>query len=218
MARTADSSAVIDSKRAAIIDAAESILATTGKIESISFRELAKILKCSYATPYRYFSNRQELLMALKARAFRLMESELKQSFCATDSVAHQLRAIANTYIRTAISRPEFYALMFFEIDGNTHSKSSNDFLAAKHDCLDVCTQAVLRGQASGQSNSDLDALTLSHMFWAGAHGLVSLHISGQLVMGKSLDDLIPVMIATLNLGARRASKSNISNLKVIQK
>ena len=94
---------------------------------------------------------------------------------------------------------------MFFEIDGVADTNSSKELLLAKHDCLNVCTEAVRAAQTQGLVAVQADALTVSHVFWAGAHGLVSLQIGGQLVMGRDLDALISSMIATLKTGASNA-------------
>jgi hypothetical protein len=39
------------------------------------------------------------------------------------------------------------------------------------------------------------DPLTIAHVLWANTHGLVSLHLSGKLLMGRSLKDLSQVVL-----------------------
>jgi hypothetical protein len=43
----------------------------------------------------------------------------------------------------------------------------------------------------------------LAHIYWAGLHGLVSLHLAGKLRIGRSLDSLIGPVIDHLIAGAR---------------
>lgn len=46
-----------------------------------------------------------------------------------------------------------------------------------------------------------MDPLTAARLFWAGAHGLVSLEVAGQFVMGRPIKILVPVLIETLHTG-----------------
>ncbi|MBC7978874.1 MAG: WHG domain-containing protein [Myxococcales bacterium] len=57
--------------------------------------------------------------------------------------------------------------------------------------------EAVTRGVLAGDPNE------LAHIYWAGLHGLVSLHLAGKLRIGRSLDSLIGPVIDHLIAGAR---------------
>ena len=35
------------------------------------------------------------------------------------------------------------------------------------------------------------DPLTVAHLAWAQVHGVISLHLAGKLIMGRSVEDLI---------------------------
>jgi hypothetical protein len=41
------------------------------------------------------------------------------------------------------------------------------------------------------------DPLRRAHFLWAQVHGLVSLHLAGKLVMGCSLEELVPAVFDT---------------------
>ncbi len=41
------------------------------------------------------------------------------------------------------------------------------------------------------------DPLERAHFLWAQVHGLVSLHLAGKLVMGRSLEQLFPAVFDT---------------------
>lgn len=60
------------------------------------------------------------------------------------------------------------------------------------------------------------DAATGAHVTWAALHGLLSLHLAGQLTVGRSLEELIqpmldtlfgPRLMAVVNAGARSARR-----------
>ena len=57
---------------------------------------------------------------------------------------------------------------------------------------------------------ADADDETIAHVLWSGVHGLLSLHLADQLVMTRTLDDLIEPLTQTLVAGtlARLAAPS----------
>jgi WHG domain-containing protein len=48
------------------------------------------------------------------------------------------------------------------------------------------------------------DPLTLAHQYWAGLHGLVSLHLAGKLGLGRSARELLDPLLDALLDGARK--------------
>lgn len=190
----------IASRREQILDAAMTLF-DDGGIDAVSFRQVAAALGCSYSAPYRYFSSKDELLTALRARAFRWIEQVMLDATSTQRSARDQLTALAQAFIRAALAHPNRYALMFFELPNTDLAQRSLELITAKRDSLDVCTRVVQDGIARGELALNVDPLTASHVFWAGAHGLVSLEIAGQLVMGRQIDALIPTMIGTLMQG-----------------
>lgn len=191
-----------DEERAArredILDAAMHVFETGGGIEAVSFRSVAAEAGCSYSAPYSYFIGKEDLLNALRARAFRWIEGEMKAAIKGKRSAITKLEALARAYINAGISRPHRYALMFFDMDRTDIAQNSLELKSAKRDALGVCTNTIQEGQNSGEFTTALDALTASHMFWTGAHGLVSLHVAGQFVMGRTLDQVLGPLLQTL--------------------
>lgn len=190
----------IEARRRQILDAAMDQF-ESGGLEAVSFRQIAASLGCSYSTPYRYFDSKEALLTALRARAFRWMEEAMEQAIAAKSGARDRLAALAEAFIQAALAHPARYALMFFELPNTDLAQRSLELIKAKREALDVCTRIVSEGQAKGELNLRVDPLTASHLFWAGAHGLVSLEVAGQFVMGRDVDTLIPSMITTLMQG-----------------
>ena len=56
---------------------------------------------------------------------------------------------------------------------------------------LDAVERLIQAGGMEGE------ALDRAHFLWAQVHGLVSLHLAGKLVMGRTLEELIPVVFDT---------------------
>lgn len=201
MARLAMTQPEIELRREEILDAALALF-EQGGFEAVSFRRIATQLDCSYTAPYRYFASKHELLTALRARAFRWIEQRMLAAIPAGLGPVEQLRALARAYIEAALALPNRYALMFFDI-GDEDLEPSPELVEAKRAALDVCTRVVRAGEAAGELSLRVDPLSASHLFWSGAHGLVSLQVGGQFVMGRRFEDLVPMMIDTLIAGLR---------------
>lgn len=195
-------------KRSEILDGAMAVFEQDGGLEALSFRKLATQMGLSYSAPYRYFASKEELVTALRARAYRWIESEMREAIQAIESPTEQLEALSLAYIRSGVARPHRYALMYFNLDGNDVAKRSVEFRKAKFDALDICTRVIAAGQACGDLPKGVDPLTASHLFWIGAHGLVSLEVAGQFEMGRDLAALIPTLTQTLRRGMEEKSMS----------
>lgn len=211
MPRTPYSDAEVATRRNAILDAAME-LHDEGGVAALSFRNIAARLGCSYATPYRYFANKDALLTALRARAFRWMEGILLEAVERAPDPMRKLEALAAAYVRAGIDKPSRYALMFFRNDELSREPRSLELVAAKRDALDVCTRVVAAAREAGVLRLSVDPLTAAHLFWASAHGMVSLQVAGQFVMGRSLEALIPEMIATFLAGLERRADQEAAN------
>ena len=199
--------AQVQARREQILDATMAVFEADG-LEAVSFRRVAAHLGCSYSAPYRYFASKDELLTALRARAFRWMEQAMLEALAGVTGFRARLAVLSRAFIDAALSHPQRYALMFFELPDSDLAQRSLELVAAKRDSLDVCTQVIAEGEAAGEVVLDCDPLTASHLLWAGAHGIVSLQIAGQFVMGRSAEALVPTMIQALMRGIERDADS----------
>lgn len=206
MPRQTLSDSQVEQRRGEILDAAMQLFEDHG-LEAVSFRKIAALLGCSYSTPYRYFPSKDALLTAMRAQAFRWIEQSMLEATREESDPLRRLNVLAEAFIRAGINRPKRYALMFFRLPEPETGPHQEELTAAKFDALNVCTQAVTAAHDSGVLHLETDPLTASHLFWTGAHGLVSLEVAGQFVMGRRLDELLPEMIKTLlrGLEAKRA-------------
>lgn len=205
MARQTLSDTQIEQRRDEILEAAMQLFEDDG-LEAVSFRKIAAVLKCSYSTPYRYFPSKNAMLTSMRAQAFRWMEQAMLEAVDGGKSPLQRLNQLAEAFIRSGIQRPRRYALMFFRLPEPDTGPHLQELIAAKHAALDVCTRTVKAAHDNGTLQLASDPLTASHVLWAGAHGLVSLEISGQFVMGRQLDELLPAMIQTLIYGLEKAT------------
>jgi AcrR family transcriptional regulator len=175
----------IASFRRRAADAAMHLFAEQG-YAAVTMRSLGAALGVSAMTTYRYISNKDELFVLVRAEAFRRFADALVAALAAAPSddspegPVTRLFALKRAYIAFAIAQPDAYRIMF-ELRGAQPPKGpARDALAAQSGrafgCLHGCVvDAVEHGYLQG------DPLTHAHLFWASTHGLVSLHLAGQL-------------------------------------
>ncbi len=188
-------------RRELILDAAMTLFENNGGLKAVSFRQIATVLDISHSAPYRYFANKDDLVCALRARAFRWTELALLEATKQSDSPEQQLELLAKAYIDNGLSRPHRYALMYFNLDDAGTDERSLELMKAKRQALDVCTRVISNGQSSGVFPDSIDPLSASHLLWTTAHGLVALHIAGQLAMGRDTAVLAPTLIEIMKRG-----------------
>ncbi len=166
-----------------------------GGLSVVTMRGIAQELGCSAMTPYRYFENLEEIIALVRAHAFERFADLQEAAFASGTNAESRLLNLKQAYIRFAVEEPQLYTIMFQlprEDEQNypdlvTQSRRGFSFL------VKATEQAVEEGFMQG------DPLTVAHILWANTHGLVSLYISGKLLMGRSLDELSQIVLEIPN-------------------
>lgn len=184
MPRAALTDDEIRSFRRRAVAAATRLFAEHG-FDAVSMRAVAAELGCSAMTPYRYFDNKEALFAAVKAEGFRRFADRQQAAAGARDPRA-RLRHLREAYLRFGLDEPEAYRIMFELRRGGAESYPALEAeqRRALSFLLDTVRELIERGAMKG------DPLTVAHYLWAQAHGLVSLHLAGKLIMGRSFDAL----------------------------
>lgn len=179
----------IASFRQRAVEIATKLFAEQG-YEGVTMRSLANALGCSPMKTYRYFENRDELFALVRIDAFRRFADEQEQAFHRGKGPRDTLLKLKEQYIEFATREPHAYAIMFqvtpvpLDYPGlNEESFRGFSFL------LKATKAAVAEGIFEG------DPLTIAHLLWSNTHGLVSLHLSGRLIVGRDLHMLASVVL-----------------------
>lgn len=149
---------------------------------SLTLRALAARLGCSYAKPYRYFRDKNQLIDAVRGRAFDLLGDSVGQaleSFDPGDS-----RPMADIYLRFAFEHPEAFRLLFELRQGETSPETRE----ARARAWRVCSQPFHDAVAKGTLVGDPDLI--AHVAWSALHGLASLALADQLHLGKGVNEI----------------------------
>ena len=171
------------------VRAATRLFAARGA-EAVSMRALGTELGVSPMALYRYFEDRDEVLALVRADAFRRF-ADCQQAAIGGggDTPKETLRRLGRAYVDFALADPNAYRIMF-QLDQPT-ARPYPELEAEQTRAFSYLLDAVDAAGAGG------DVLTAAHMAWAQVHGIVSLHLAGKLVMGRSIEEIVDAMFDT---------------------
>ena len=161
--------------RERLCDAAERLFAEHGT-EAVTIRQLAAALGVSPMTPYRYFTDKNAILAAVRARGFDRHAQALETAYRNTPT-ERRAAAIGAAYIRFALENPEAYKLMFDIRQPN--EADYPDLVRASERSRRTMGLHLRDLIAAGRLKGDPELI--AHMFWAALHGPLMLQFSGML-------------------------------------
>jgi AcrR family transcriptional regulator len=164
--------------------------------DAVTMRRLAERIEYSANFAYRYFSGRDDILLALVQDGFaRLRTAMAEAAGPPGNETAAAIHRAAHAYLEFALDQPEIYQLMYglggvrvAAADAWVEGQAVGDILA------DHLT-------AAGATDPDGAVLQL----WAVAHGLVALHSVGRTVLSTdaitsvldtAVDDILTRVLA----------------------
>jgi len=177
--------------------------AERGGPESISLKALARQLGVSQPAPYRHFADREALLAAVTAEAFRQFNTVLRESM-RRPSKRSKLSRIARATLDFGLQRNGIYRLMFASRTMAGASKGSELHQAAVEtfalvlEALEAPAVGLLRERYALQ-------------IWAALHGVVMLAEQGLLtgqVAQITREDLVEDMVAQTRMALSAAIKA----------
>jgi AcrR family transcriptional regulator len=153
-------------------------------------------------TPYRYFRGKEDIFAAVRAGAFRRFADAQERAYAAERDPERRLRALARSYLVFAGDEPHAYRIMF-EMNplgsGEQYPELAEQQIRGWQPLERAVAAAVDAGVLAG------DPTHLAHVFWAGIHGVVSLHLAGTYeLIGEDVEHVAEAMERTLFEGNRR--------------
>jgi AcrR family transcriptional regulator len=194
----------VDDFRSEVISEALDMIAEHG-VAGLTLRALAKRLGCSYAKPYRYFKDKDELLDAVRGHGF-----ELLARFMDGEGPAAAL-APRERYLRFAFDHPEAFRVMF-ELRQDFTSQETR---AAEARAWKVCAQPFHDAVDSGRLEGNPEQI--AHVAWAAHHGLASLALANKLHHGMAVDEIaagLEAVVAGFESPEQRVNSQDPVNAK----
>lgn len=157
---------------------------------NFNMRLLAAELGVSAMTPYRYFKDKDEILSAIRARAFSRFADQLERAMAIPGTPPEKSSAVGRAYIRFALEEQTCYRLIFdfAEVKGPQVPELARAEARAKATMTDHVRMMVDAGYFEG------DPELIGHIFWASLHGVVVLHLANKLDGEMDLDTLLKEM------------------------
>lgn len=203
MPRSALSTDELEEFRDTLCEHAMELFAAHG-YEGVTMRALANGVGCSPMTPYRYFDNKAAIFAAVGSLAANQFADALEASIEGVSGARARLRALAQAYARFALEHPHAYRIMF-ELDRGTRPEIDPG--------EDLRSWKVMHGEVEAAVAADVlqgDPDVLAHLLWSGMHGIVALHLTGMLVLGRGVEELVQAFIDR-ELGAAAESLRSIA-------
>jgi AcrR family transcriptional regulator len=178
--------------------------AEQGGPEAISIKALAKELGVSQPAPYRHFADREALLQAVTAEAFRQFNTVLRGAID-KPSKRSKLSRFAQAALHFGLTRNGIYRLMFVSRTMACAEKDSELHLAA-HESLGLLVES-LEAPAVGLLR-ERHALQV----WAALHGVITLAEQGlltgqaaQVTREELVEGIVQQTKMALSLAIRKA-------------
>lgn len=167
--------------------------------DGVTMRGLAKEAGCSPMTPYRYFASKEEIFAAVRSAAFSRLSDACEAAANRAPGGLAGASAISQAYFDFAVAEPQAYQIMFglsrpSDSDQPELTKQVDRSRAFfRHLTDSMIEDGILKG----------DPVRLGHIFWAGMHGVIVLHLTGKLGPGVDAKTLLLSMLQTIALGAK---------------
>jgi AcrR family transcriptional regulator len=182
--------------RERLCDAAAQIFVEKGE-QGFTLRELASKLGVSAMTPYRYFHDKDEILAAVRARAFLQFAQTLEAAYATGSDPGSRAAATGEAYVRFALENPGTYKLMF-DLSQPEQGKYPELERAANRAKLTL-TRHVGPLIEAGYLEGDPEMI--AYVFWITLHGAVTLQLANKLDETYPIGKIIDTAFTALNTG-----------------
>lgn len=179
--------------RERLCEAAMSLIAESG-YGSVTMRKLAAELGCSHTTPYRYFSDKDEIFMAVRAMGLNRFSAFHEKRLGRVSDPEGRLMEMGRGYVLFARQHHQAFRVIF-ELDQPDPGEYP-PLIAANQRAWSILHGAVQ--DALDNRVIEGDSVTLAHLFWASMHGIASLHLANRLQVGRSAATLTEPMLTAL--------------------
>lgn len=168
--------------RSAIL-AAAGLLLESGGVEAVTLRAVGEEAGVSRSAPYRHFSNKADLLLALALRTLSELGGRIRTNGAEVAS-GSTLRGGCLGYAEWALAHPQHYLLVF----GSAPMPDPPAAIELAADDGLLALQELIQADQSQGYLVNVSTRELATAVWTFLHGLVHLQIGGHLHEPRTLD------------------------------
>lgn len=174
-------------------------------IHALTLRGVGEQLGVSRTALYRHFTGKDDLLQAVAAEGFRMLQTELHDAWQRGGEGRAGFDAMGRAYIQFAVHHPSHYRVMF----GSALRRSDMPVPDpdGSGDAFGTLVHALEAQQRAGLVRNDPPA-QLALYVWAVVHGVAMLAIDGALRPPVDLDALTALAIERLSSGISVAGEA----------
>lgn len=181
--------------RTAAIDAACSLF-RRGGYEAVSMRKVAAKVGCSAGALYRYFPNKQNLLLYVWEDDMRYVAEYIRGATDGISSPVDKVRQTLLSYLRYWKQNPANFRILFAPaIDGLDRSDAPEVFPHTGSTALYFATRDHLARALAGKHNSPTDPDLALQCLLSAVHGIMALHMSASRFPWFDLEEMAAVTI-----------------------
>jgi AcrR family transcriptional regulator len=181
--------------REKLADAAEGLVESMGHTD-FTIRQLADQMKVSAMTPYRYFKDKDDIIAALRTRAFHRFADTLEKAYATPGSATDKAGAAGAAYIRFALEDPTSYRLMF---ELSQPDAQYPELKQAADRARKTLTRHVGPLIDSGFAQGDPEVI--GHVYWAMLHGVLMLQLAGKIDPDCDMEKILEAGFGALAVG-----------------
>lgn len=150
--------------------------------DAVTTRRLSTEIEYSQPVLYKHFAGMEQIAAAVAVDGFGELAEAIRAARCGAGTAGDSLTRIAHAYLDFARDNPAVYDAMFIR---------ATPLRFAADDTPPQLEEAFAEVRwAVGEVADGRDIDTLTEVFWAALHGLVTLSIAGRLRPGHESDRL----------------------------
>src|SRR5690348_8417537 len=141
--------------------------------DAVTTRRLSTEIEYSQPVLYKHFTGMEQIADAVALDGFAELTAVIQSTYSDTDAASDTLTRIAQAYLNFARDNPAVYDAMF--------TRTTTLQFAAEDTPPQLTAAFGALHQAVGKIADEQDTDTLTEVFWAALHGLVTLSRTGRL-------------------------------------
>jgi AcrR family transcriptional regulator len=189
-----------DRLRQEIIEAARDILATTGNLDRLTLRGVAREVGIAATSVYLHFPDAEHLAVAALEQTFAELSAATSAAAAEYADPAEALLARCRAYCQFGLDHPGHYRVMFHLDLMPSLAAAEPEETPGQHAfrVLVGAVKACLAPDADRPDRLHRDPLRLASLVWATEHGLVSARLARPHFHWGSLDGMVTEAVSRL--------------------